>query len=167
VSCIYAGFDKVYVTSLFFDDPLAVRDIVSMVGSQSVGICIPYRRASAADAPSVWDYRSSSLRGDFPLLEAIASAVDLGAGEVLIHDVDRDGSLEGLDIAILPQLEAAAIPIPVLMGGGAGAPSHVSAVLSSSVVQGVVAGSIFSLTQETPATIRFHCEGCGIPMRRP
>jgi len=59
------------------------------------------------------------------------------------------------------------ISIPVLLAGGAGVPEHFSEALSTPVIQGVVASTIFSLTQETPSTIRAHCEQSGIPMRRP
>lgn len=165
--CINSGFDKVYMTSLFLDDPSGIQRIASLIGSQSVGICLPYRRESLGSEALVWDYRTLSLRYDKPLIDALALAIDNGAGEVLLHDVDRDGSLQGLDLSILPELEARRISIPVLIAGGAGSSSHISSALQSPVVQGVVASSIFSLTQETPGTIRSHCQACGIPMRRP
>ncbi|MBD2548379.1 hypothetical protein H6G65_02015 [Microcystis elabens FACHB-917] len=165
--CINAGFDKVYMTALFLEDPPGVQRVASLIGSQSVGICLPYRRESLGSDALVWDYRTSSFRHDMPLIEALALAVDHGAGEILLHDVDRDGSLQGLDLPILPELEACKISVPVLMAGGAGSSSHISDALANPVVQGVVASSIFSLTQETPSTIRSHCEERGIPMRRP
>lgn len=166
-ACINAGFDKIYLTAAFLSDSDSVLSIASLIGSQSTGVCLPYRRTTNHDLPRVWDYRTSAIRNDLPLLEALQAAVAAGAGEVLLYDVDRDGTLHGLDIALLTELEASRIPIPVLMAGGAGTAAHVSAALSSPMVQGVVAGSIFALTQETPATIRHHCEQAGIPMRRP
>ena len=166
-NCINAGFDKVYLTAIFLDNPAAVRRITSLVGSQSVGVCLPYRRLSSCSTPKIWDYRSASLRNDLPLLDALELAVNSGAGEALLYDVDRDGSLQGLDVSLLSELEAKGISVPVLMGGGAGTPSHISDILNGPVVQGVVASSIFSVTQETPSTIRTHCERLGIAMRRP
>jgi cyclase len=165
--CINAGFDKVYMTSLFLDDPSGVQRVASLIGSQSVGVCLPYRRESLESDALIWDYRTLCLRHDQSLTDALASAVAHGAGEILLHDVDRDGSLRGLDLSILPKLEACNISVPVLIAGGAGSSSHISSALASPVVQGVVASSIFSLTQETPGTIRAHCEELGIPMRRP
>ena len=166
-ACINAGFDKVYVTSVFLDDPAVVRHIASLIGSQSVAVSLPYRRVSAGTTAKIWDYRSSSLRHGLPLLKSAAQAVDVGAGEILLHDVDRDGSLLGLDLLLLSELESSGISVPVLMAGGAGRPSHFSDVLTGPIVQGVVASSIFALTQETPATIRAYCEKLDIPMRRP
>lgn len=166
-SCINSGFDRVYLTSAFIDDSSVVSSIASVIGSQSTGVCLPYRRSVIGDAPMLWDFRADKLRQDLPLLEVLQAAVSSGAGEVLLYNVDRDGCLQGLDVSLLDMLEVSGISVPVLLAGGAGAPEHVSAALVSPAVQGVVAGSIFALTQETPATIRSHCESMGIAMRRP
>jgi len=166
-SCINAGFDKVYLTSAFIDNASVVSAVASMIGSQSTGVCLPYRRSVSGDVPLCWDFRADELRTDLPLLETLQTAIASGAGEVLLYNVDYDGSLQGLDVSLLNLLENTCISVPVLMAGGAGASEHVSAALTSPAVQGVVAGSIFALTQETPATIRSHCESIGIAMRRP
>jgi len=166
-SCINAGFDKVYMTASFLDDHQSIASVASVVGSQSVGICLPYRRSNLESMPMIWDYRLSVTSDKMSLLDAIASALESGAGELMLYDVDRDGSLQGLDISLVADLYKCGISIPVLLAGGAGAPKHFSAALANPVIQGVVAGSIFSLTQETPSTIRAHCEQSGIRMRRP
>jgi cyclase len=166
-SCINAGFDKVYVTAGFLDDPQTVTSVASVIGSQSIGVCLPYKRADPESIPMTWDYRSSSVWQGLSLFDAIKSAIESGAGEILLYDVDRDGSLQGLDVALAAELNECNISIPVLLAGGAGAPEHFCEALSVPVIQGVVAGTIFSLTQETPSTIRVHCEQSGIRMRRP
>ena len=166
-SCINAGFDKVYLTSAFIDNKSVVSSVASVIGSQSTGVCLPYRRSLSSDSPLLWDFRSNELRRDLHLLEALKAAVASGAGEVLLYNVDRDGCLQGLDISLVSMLENSGVSVPLLMAGGAGAPEHFSAALVSSAVQGVVAGSIFALTQETPSTIRSHCESMDISMRRP
>jgi cyclase len=168
-SCINAGFDKVYVTSGFLDSNKSVASIVSIIGSQSVGVCLPYKRPGQESSPIVWDCRERAIRSAvaIDLFDAIDSAIESGVGEILLYNVDRDGSLQGLDISIARELDARGISIPVLLAGGAGAPVHFSEALSQSVIQGVVAGTVFSLTQETPSTIRIHCTQSGIRMRRP
>lgn len=165
-SCINAGFDKVYITASFLDDCPSVSSVASVIGAQSTGICLPYRRVTPDSSPIIWDYRRASLMDGIALNDAVKSAIDAGAGEVLLYDVDRDGSLQGLDKPLLAELEESDISIPVLLAGGAGTPEHFREVLCHSAIQGVVAGSIFSLTQETPSTIRCYCENYGIPMRR-
>jgi len=166
-SCINAGFDKVYITSSFIDDPTLLTDIANVVGTQSIGVCLPYRRSFLQSAsPLVWDFRTSSTLQNLTLHDALHTAVKAGAGEILLYDADRDGSLHGLDLSILPYLEAQLLSVPVLLAGGAGSLEHFCLALSSPSIQGVVASSIFSLTQETPTTIRAYCELAGIPMRR-
>jgi len=165
--CINAGFDKIYLTSAFVDNASVVSDVAGLVGSQSTGVCLPYRRSVDSDVPLLWDFRADKLMQDQPLLDVLQAAVASGAGEVLLYNVDRDGSLQGLDVSLLSILQNRRISVPLLMAGGAGVSEHFSAALVSPAVQGVVAGSIFALTQETPATIRSHCESKGIAMRRP
>jgi len=166
-SCINAGFDKIYMTAGFLDDHQSVASVSSVIGSQSVGVCLPYRRADLKSTPMIWDYRLSAISQGMNLFDAIQSAIESGAGEILLYDVDRDGSLQGLDIALAADMDERNFSIPVLLAGGAGTPQHFSEALSRRVIQGVVAGTIFSLTQETPATIRAHCEQSGIRMRKP
>ena len=69
-------------------------------------------------------------------------------------------------IYVNSRLEELNPEIPLLMAGGAGKESHISDILRSDAVQGVVASSIFALTEATPTTIRSHCENLGIAMRR-
>lgn len=159
-------FDKVYVTSSFLFSPQCVKRIASVVGEQSVGVCLPYKIDPYNQIRYVWNYQTSSLITNHPLSYYIDLACSMGAGELFLYSVDRDGSLLGLDEDIILDIKNLSLSCPVIIGGGAGTASHFSAVLSSDLIQGVVAGSIFSLTEETPATIRSHCIECGIPMRR-
>lgn len=165
-ACINAGFDKIYMTAGFLDDHQTVASVVSVVGSQSVGVCLPYRRIHPTSVPMIWDYRLAAMAQGMSLFDAIDSAAKAGAGEILLYDVDRDGSLQGLDVPLVADLHERNISTPVLLAGGAGTPEHFAEALSRPVIQGVVAATIFSLTKETPSTIRAHCEQSGIRMRR-
>ena len=166
-ACINAGFDKIYVTAMFLDNPSSVAAIASAIGTQSTGICLPYSRSTFGSIPTIWDYRISSIRDNMNLFDTMGLAVAVGAGELLLYNVDLDGSLQGLDLLLLGELENRSFRIPLLMAGGAGAPEHFSSALNNSLIQGIVAGSIFSLTQETPSTIRSHCKQSNIAMRNP
>ena len=163
-SCINAGFDKVYVTSAFLDDPSVVESIADVIGSQSLGLILPYMRRDEGEA-WVWDYRSRSFTQSI-LQMSINVSIGLGVGEIVLHDVSRDGTLSGLDPLILADVEKCQPPISVLLAGGAGDADHICNMLSSQWIQGIVASSIFSLTQSTPVTIRQHCADHNIQMRR-
>ena len=164
IACINSGFDKVFITSLFLDNPHTIKAIAHVIGSQSLGICLPYKKANGCHF--VWDYRSKLLLNT-PLKDALNYAISLGAGEILLYDTDNDGSLEGLDISLYRELELDGLNVPFLHAGGAGRPEHFSAALHEPNIQGVVAASIFALTDATPLTIRHHCLEAGISMRRP
>ena len=162
--CINSGFDKVFITTEFLDNPNSLKEIVSLIGSQSVGVAIPYVR-SGNNEVKVWDYHNSSFYShDF--LEIINYSIQNGAGELLLIDVERNGSLEGLDKNLIYLLEKIKPSVPILICGGAGKLEHFAEVLENQYVQGVVASSIFSLSHETPSTIRTFCENSGIKMRR-
>ena len=159
-----SGFDKVYITSLFLDHPEKVKSISRVIGVQSLGICLPYQCVNGQYF--LWDYRSKRL-SDIPLKNTLKLAIDSGAGEILLYDVQSDGSLEGLNLSIYDELDLELCSIPILLAGGAGKQEHFSIALSQPKIQGIVAGSIFALTDSTPLTIRQHCLDSGIPMRRP
>jgi len=163
-NCINSGFDKVYVTSLLHDNPAEIEKISAVIGNQSLGLCIPYQLHN--NSHFVWDYRNREFT-DLSLKEALIMALNLGVGEVLLYNSEYDGSLNGLDMSITQLIKDLNLPIPILLAGGAGSPEHFSSALLTDQIQGVVAGSIFALTQETPLTIRDHCLKLGIQMRRP
>ena len=163
--CINAGFDKVFLTSAFLDDPAVLNKIADVVGTQSLGLVLPYKRISGDSEARVWDYRFKNLL-DLSLQAAIESSIAFGVGEVLLHDVSRDGTLSGFDPFIVNDMQQLQPSIPILLAGGAGDADHISCVLDSTWIQGVVASSIFALTQATPVTIRKNCAERGISMRR-
>lgn len=165
-SCINQCFDKVFITTAFLDDPKSLQAIASVVGQQSVGVCLPYRYDSQSGNRYVWDFRNSTCLREYSIDHYISLAVDYGAGEILLYSVDRDGQLCGLDVEIVESLSSLRIAKPILLGGGAGSPEHFSEALHHDLIQGVVAGSIFALTKETPQTIRDFCISKGILMRR-
>ena len=91
-ACINSGFDKVYVTSAL-DKPEVVHQISNVIGVQSLGICLPFRKRG--DEYFVWDYRTSTS-ANLNLSDAIHLAIGAGSGEILLYDIDADGSLRGL-----------------------------------------------------------------------
>ena len=164
VDCINSGFDKVYITSLFLDKPKELQTISQVIGAQSLGICLPYKKNKGQYY--IWDYRTREIT-DLELGYAMRMATNCGAGEILLYSSEKDGSLEGIDLSIYSQLDLDKTSIPILLAGGTGKQEDFSQALSKPRIQGVVAGSIFALTNATPLTIRQHCLKVGIPMRRP
>ena len=164
ITCINSGFDKVFVTSMLLDKPTEIAEISNIIGAQSLGVCIPYKRSDGHQY--LWDYRQKSLT-NILLSDALRTALSVGAGEVVLYNIDSDGTLQGLDLSVIELLQALDVDVPILLAGGAGSASHFSSALAADEVQGVIAGSIFALTKDTPLTIREHCIAHGIAMRRP
>jgi len=162
--CINAGFDKVYITSAFIDDPTALKSIADVVGSQSLGLIFPYMRKDDGGM-RVWDYRTRLFTNSTVQL-SIETSVTLGVGEVILYDVSRDGTLTGFDPLVVADVEKCQPSIPILLAGGAGDADDICRVLSSPWIQGITASSIFALTEATPVTIRQRCVDHNIPMRR-
>lgn len=165
-NCINQCFDKVFVTSSFLAGKGVLSDIASVIGTQSIGVCLPYACDGITGERFVWDFKRQAFLQSHSLSYYIEKASDEGAGEILLYSVDRDGSMSGFDKGILPVLECLSLSRPLLLGGGAGKREDFTSVLTSDFVQGVVAGSIFALTEETPRTLRNFCLEAGIPMRR-
>ena len=71
-----------------------------------------------------------------------------------------------MDHEIIEKIEKTRLNLPILLGGGAGNEIHVANILKSNSIQGIVASSMFTLTQSTPTTIRKYCEDLNISMRK-
>lgn len=164
--CINAGFDKVFITSTYIDEPKTVEEITSVIGVQSLGVCLPYAWNDKSKLAQLWDYRTRKLLPDL-LFDHIDMLDKINVGEIFLYNIEKDGSLKGMDLNIRDQIEKLEIKTPILLGGGAGNSIHVKEILESPFIQGIVAGSIFALTENTPETLRSHCAKSGISMRVP
>lgn len=167
MECISGGFEKIFLTSLFYDSPSSVRSIVDVLGSQSVGISLVYKYYQVGDSqePYLWDYRTKTFTS-VHLNEAVNLATSVGVGEILFYNADLDGTLSGLDIELLHRLRDLDVNVPLLIAGGAGTDEHFHQALSNYKVSGVVAASVFSLTESTPTTVREYCSERHIEMRK-
>lgn len=133
------GVEKVSFNSAVVDQPSLVEAAVNELGSQSVvvGIDVKRRRLRAATA---WTRGGTHDTGVAPA-ELAKRAVDLGAGEILLGSIDRDGSMSGYDIDLIRHVTAV-VDVPVVAFGGAGTPSHFIDAMAAGA-SGVAAGSMF------------------------
>jgi cyclase len=140
---ILNGADKVTVNSLLAEAPDVVSEAAAKFGSQAIVASIDYRvvegRASVftrfgkADqncAPADWARR----------------AEDIGAGEIFLNAIDRDGTARGFDLDMAKQV-AESVSIPVIVCGGAGHQRHFRALLDDTPVAAIAAGNIFHFTE--------------------
>jgi cyclase len=92
-------------------------------------------------------------------------AVDRGAGEILLTSIDRDGTMQGYDLALIERV-ASAVPIPVIASGGAGSYQHMVDAVVRAGASAVAAASIFHFTEQTPAGAKQALHDAGVPVRR-
>ena len=89
----------------------------------------------------------------------------MGAGELLVQSIDRDGTMAGLDIELVTHV-ATASSLPVIASGGAGTYAHMLEGLQINGVGAVAAASMYHFTEQTPAEAKAYLEGHDVPVRR-
>ena len=134
-----AGFEKVVLGTAACADPELVRAAAREFGSQSIVVCIDVKRNWRGQARAV----CRNARQDCGL-DAVAYArrmAELGAGELLLQAVDRDGTMRGYDLDLVREV-AAGVVVPVIAAGGAGSHADLRAALDAGA-SSAAAGSIF------------------------
>jgi cyclase len=174
-----AGADKVSVNSAALERPELISELADVFGSQCVVIAIDAKRRGAGEesdtcqAPpgyfgdAEWDVYTHGGRTRVEGREAIAwarEATELGAGEVLLTSMDRDGTTDGYDLE-LTRFVAEAVSVPVIASGGAGELDHLVEAIRAGHADAVLCASIFHYGQHTIAEAKRELERAGIPVR--
>ena len=157
-----AGADKVVVNTAAVLRPELLRECAQAFGRQCVVLAIDAR--SAGDAS--WSVFTHGGRVDAEL-DAVAWAAQgaaLGAGELLVTSMDRDGTTAGYDIDLLLAIRDV-IDVPLIASGGAGNASDMAVALSIGRADAVLAASIFHFETTTVEAIKESLATAGIPIR--
>jgi imidazole glycerol-phosphate synthase subunit HisF len=138
-----AGADKVSLNTAALERPTLIREAAERFGSQCIVVAIDARREPAAGAArwSVWTHGGRRPTGR-DAVEWATEAARLGAGEILLTSMDRDGTKDGYDLA-LTRAVAEAVAVPVIASGGAGTLQHLAEGLTEGGADAVLAASIF------------------------
>src|SRR5215831_19258124 len=142
-SIVRAGADKITVNTAAVERPELISELSAEFGAQAVVVAID-AKLEQAGAGLQWDVRVRGGR-DSARLNALAwarRAVELGAGEILLTSVDRDGTQTGFDIALTSAISHA-VSVPVIASGGARNPEHFVLVFSEGAADAALAASIF------------------------
>ena len=156
-----AGADKVSVNTAAVMRPELITEIAREFGAQCV-VC-------AIDAKAVGDGFEVYLHGGrtptgIDAVEWAQRAVDLGAGEILLTSMDRDGTKEGFDLA-LTRAVSDAVTVPVIASGGVGTLEHLAHGVIEGGATGVLAASIFHFGQHTIAEAKAAMQAAGVSVR--
>jgi imidazole glycerol-phosphate synthase subunit HisF len=144
-----AGADKVALNSAAIRNPELVRQAARRFGSSTVVISIEAMRHADGRYEAYTDYGRESTGID--AFEWALQAVELGAGELLVTSISRDGTGRGFDLDFTRRISEA-VPIPVIAGGGAGTMMHVEDVIKEGAADAVCMGSMlhYHLTRTLP-----------------
>ena len=160
------GADKVSINSAAVSNRGFVREAAEKFGDQCSVVAIDAKRVSEPGAPDRWEIFTHGGRKPTGI-DALAYAeevVALGAGEILLTSMDRDGTRQGFDIALTRAL-ADRVPVPVIASGGVGNLDHLVAGIRDGHATAVLAASIFHFGEFTIRQAKEHMVQCGLPMR--
>ena len=157
-----AGADKVSLNTAAIQQPGVVREAAESFGSQCIVVAIDARREG--DHWGVYTHGGRRPTGR----EAMAWAqevVTLGAGEILLTSMDRDGTKEGYDLD-LTRMVSRAVSVPVIASGGAGTLDHFREALTDGCADAVLAASLFHFGTYTIGEVKAYLAERGLEVRR-
>lgn len=164
-----AGADKVGFNSAAVADPQLVADAARRYGRERLVVAIDAgerKEPELAERGVGWDVYSHGGRRNAGL-DAVAWArqvASLGAGEILLTSIDRDGTQDGFDLA-LTRAVADAVPVPVIASGGAGTLEHLADGVEKGGADAVLAASVFHFGTLGIAEVKQYMAGRGIAVR--
>jgi len=159
---LLAGADKVSINTAAVKRPEFVREAAERFGAQCIVVAID-AKAVAEDRWEIFTHGGREPTG----IDAIAFAkqvTELGAGEILLTSMDRDGTKQGFNIPLTRAISDA-VPIPVIASGGVGTLDHMVEGVRDGHASAVLAASIFHFGTYTIAETKAHMAAAGLPIR--
>ena len=163
---LLAGADKVSINTAAVFDRAFVGRAADKFGDQCIVVAIDAKRVSGESEPARWEIFTHGGRKPTGI-DAIAYASEvaaLGAGEILLTSMDRDGTKAGYDVA-LTRAVADAVPVPVIASGGVGSLDHLVAGVRDGHASAVLAASIFHFGDHTIREAKTRLQDAGLPVR--
>lgn len=137
---IAAGAEKVVINTKAVIDPDFIRYASESFGSSTIVVCIDVKKKFLGKEQT-WILNGSKPTGIGPV-EFAQQIEERGAGEIIIQSIERDGTMQGYDIALIRKISEA-VKIPVIALGGAGNTNHMKQAYKEAYVNGLAAGSMF------------------------
>jgi cyclase len=157
------GADKVSVNSAAIDDPELLTRGAELFGAQCMVLAIDARRRTDGPGWEVYSHGGRRATG----LDAVEWAREgerLGAGEILLTSMDRDGTRDGYDLELTAAVSGA-VRLPVIASGGAGTAGHIHAVLTEGGAEAALAASIFHFGEISIGKVKKELAARGLEMR--
>jgi imidazole glycerol-phosphate synthase subunit HisF len=158
------GADKVSVNTAALAEPELITQCAEMFGAQCVVLAIDARRRTEGEGWEVFSHGGRRPAGR-DVVEWAMLGESLGAGEILLTSMDRDGTHEGYDVELLKAVSSA-VRLPVIASGGAGNAGHMFEALTEGGAEGALAASIFHFGELRIAGVKQELASRGLEIRR-
>ena len=161
-----AGADKISINTSAVQNPALVAEAAARYGSQCIVVAVDARRRDRDDLGKGWEVFTHGGRTPTGLdvIDWARKVADLGAGEILLTSMDRDGTKAGFDLE-LTRAVADAVPVPVIASGGVGNLQHLADGITEGHADAVLAASIFHYGEYTVREAKQYLSAQGIAMR--
>ena len=161
-----AGADKVSINSAAVSRRDFVREAASKFGEQCIVVAIDAKKVSSDGAPGAWEIftHGGRNRTGIDAVEFAREVVSLGAGEILLTSMDRDGTGEGFDLKLTRAISDA-VTVPVIASGGVGTLDHLVDGIRDGGASAVLAASIFHFGTFTIGQAKQRLSAAGLPVR--
>jgi cyclase len=161
-----SGADKVSINTAAVARRAFVKEAAEKFGDQCIVVAIDAKKVSPPGEPSRWDIFTHGGRHPTGLdaVDYAREVVALGAGEILLTSMDRDGTRQGFDIALTRAI-ADAVPVPVIASGGVGTLEHLVEGIRDGHATAVLAASIFHFGEHSVREAKDYMAKAGLPMR--
>lgn len=160
---LHAGADKVSMNTAAVEHPSLVEDATELFGAQCIVVAIDARRTGKSW--TVWTHGGRTPTG-LDVLAWAANCQTLGAGEILLTSMDRDGTKEGYDIELLRKVRSV-VDIPIVASGGVGTLDHLVKGVTEGHADAVLAASIFHFGEHAIADAKAALAAAGVTVRHP
>jgi len=161
-----AGADKVSINTAAVTDRGFVARAAEKFGNQCIVVAIDAKQVSASGAAPAWEIftHGGRNRTGIDAVDYAREVVDLGAGEILLTSMDRDGTRAGFDLALTRAISDS-VPVPVIASGGVGTLGHLVEGIRDGGASAVLAASIFHFGDHTIGEAKRAMAAAGLPVR--
>jgi cyclase len=159
-NCLRNGAEKVVLGTSAYEKPELISQLASTFGSQAVVVSVDIPNSN----PKTLAINSGSVVINMNALDFAINVQNLGAGEIILQNIDRDGLQKGYDLSSIEEFSEK-LTIPIIASSGAGSTADFAKAYHAGA-SGAAAGALFQFTEVTPMRVRKELDSMGIPVRK-